>query len=237
MRDAEDAIRDMDGREMLGSRIRVQFKLNRAAERGRGEDDFRRNEREVDNSRKPTRSEHRIIIRGLAHGVHWKELKNLLTEKTEPVYVDLRGEGKAVAEFSSAEDISVAIEAFNGQEFKGQVIDITQDETGGDERSDSWQQFDTRPRRGTARGGGGRDGDRDWDSRYRDNGRDRGRDRPRSSSRDRGSRRELRSRSRSRSRGGRRGGGGYDDRRRGERDRSRSRDRSRDRGDGRRGYR
>ena len=192
----------------MRNRIRVQMKINKDTERGR-RDDVR--DRDVDNSRKPTRSEHRIICTGLADGVHWKELKDLLKEKTEPVYVDLRGEGKAVAEFATAEDVSVAIESFGGQEFKGGVLIIAKDEAGGDERSDSWQQFDTRPR--AARGGGrDRDQDRGGESRGRDRGRRDSRDRNRSRSRDRG----YRSRSRSRSRPRR----GYDDRRR---SRSRSR--------------
>lgn len=211
-RDAEDAIRDMDGREILGRRVQVGMKKEGGNGRGRGSDGRERSRTDDATSvrGKPTRSEHRILISGLEDGLNWKDLKNLLQEKTDPVYVDLRGDGKAVAEFSSADDIAVSIEAFDGLDFKGGKIQIVKDEKGGDERSESWQKFDTRP--STKR----------YQAALRERelagGRDRGR------GRDAG---------RSRSRDYRRGGGGYS--RSQSRDRSRARYRDHDRnGDDRR---
>ena len=181
-RDAEDAIRAMDGRDILGRKVRVHMKKS-----GRFGDHGHRNNDGNDNSRKPTRSAHRIIITGLPSDFSWKDIRSLLQEKTDPVYVDMRGEGKAVAEFSSEGDVTLAIESFNGIGVNGSNINIEKDDKGGDERSDSWQKFDTRPRRG--RGGDGNNfrgvgkGSRNHDRRYRD--RQRSRSRSRSRSRDR----------------------------------------------------
>lgn len=189
-RDAEDAIRDMDGRSILGRRVRVQWKndSSRSGDRGNGDRGDGSRGRE---SRKPTRSEHRVKISGLASGTTWKDLKSLFKEKTEPVYVDLRGDGNAVAEFAVADDVGLAIDTYDGQEFNGSKISIAKDDKGEDD--DAWQKFDTRPRRS-------------------DRGREGGRGRARSRSRDRISR----SRSRDRRYDGRRESRDYREDRRGQ---------------------
>lgn len=211
-RDAEYAVKDMDGRQIMGKRVRCELSRRGGA---RGE--------EVAKSARgpPQRTPYRIKISGLPENASWKELKDIFRKDTEPVYVDLRGRGTAVAEFAAEADVGRAIELFNDTKVMGSRIRIEKDLTDGNERSDSWQKVDRPSRRE-----GGRDRDRDRD---RGGGRDRSRSRERYSGRDR-----------SRSRDRYRGSGRDRDRdrdRRGDRDRKRSpsadrrRDRARDDGD------
>lgn len=199
LRDAEDAVRDMDGREILGRRVRVDMKKN-----DRNEPSSRDGSKAESARGKPTRSEHRIIITGLSERTTWKDLKSLLKEKTDPVYVDLRGEGKAVAEFATFDDIAVSIEAFGDKDFKGSQIHIKKDENGGDERSESWQKYDSRPstkrfQSGAARvRGASRDRDRERSRSFDRRGRN---ERPSGRSRSRSRDRRLDRRERSRDRG------------------------------------
>lgn len=195
-RDASDAARDMDGRYILDRRIRVEVSKRGAARGGRGDDrDGDRGDDKGANPRgPPTRTPHRVKISGLPENASWKELKEMLRKDTEPVYVDLRGRGTAVAEFAQAGDVEIAIEKYDDTKLMGSYIRIEKDETDGNERSDSWQKVD-RPRRER--------GDRDRDRR-RSRSRDRHRDSRRSRSRDRDRRSPPRSSRRSPSPGTRR---------------------------------
>jgi splicing factor, arginine/serine-rich 1 len=185
-RDASDAARDMDGRYVLDRRIRVEVSKRGAARGGRDDDRGGERDRGANPRGPPTRTSHRVKISGLPENASWKELKEMLRKDTEPVYVDLRGRGTAVAEFAQAGDVEIAIEKYDDSKLMGSYIRIEKDETDGNERSDSWQKVE-RPRR------------------ERGNDRDRDRRRSRSRSRDRGGRdRGGRDRSRSRDRDSRR---------------------------------
>ena len=174
-RDAEDASRDMDGRYILDRRVRVEI-----SRRGGGRGD--RDDRGANVRGPPTRTPHRVKISGLPENASWKELKEMLRKDTEPVYVDLRGRGTAVAEFAEAGDVQIAIDKYDDTKLMGSYIRIEKDDTDGNERSDSWQKVE-RPRRERGDRGG-------RDDRYRSRSHSRGRDRrDRSRSRDRDRRR------------------------------------------------
>eukprot|EP00602_Paraphysomonas_sp_CaronLab_P012098 CAMPEP_0185042206 /NCGR_PEP_ID=MMETSP1103-20130426/42215_1 /TAXON_ID=36769 /ORGANISM="Paraphysomonas bandaiensis, Strain Caron Lab Isolate" /LENGTH=265 /DNA_ID=CAMNT_0027582233 /DNA_START=42 /DNA_END=840 /DNA_ORIENTATION=+ len=125
-RDAEDAVRDMDGRYILNKRIRAEISRRGGARNDRGGGD--RNPRGP-----PQRTPHRIKITGLPDNASWKELKDMFRRDTEPVYVDLRGRGTAVAEFAEAGDVGRAIELFDDTKIMGSYIRIERDETDGNE--------------------------------------------------------------------------------------------------------
>ncbi|KAF9928829.1 serine arginine-rich splicing factor [Mortierella antarctica] len=202
-RDAKDAVYDTHGKEFLGERLVVE--LARGDRRGDRRDDRERDDRRF---RPPERTEHRLIVENLAHGVSWQDIKDMMRKAGEVTFADISrdDERQGVVEFSSAEDVENALKTLNGEDLRGNPVTLREFDPS----------RDTAPRdMGRGGGGGGRDGGRGG----RDHGRDRDRRRSRSRSRDRGGDR-YRRHSRSRSR----------DRR--DRDRRRSRSRSHGRRDG-----
>ncbi|KAG0352041.1 hypothetical protein BG005_008465 [Podila minutissima] len=196
-RDADSAVRGMDGKRFMGDRLLVEIARG---ERRRDEDRFRA----------PERTEHRVILDNLPIGTSWQDIKDVMRKAGEVTFADINRDrdGQGVVEFATASDMENALRTMSRVEMRGSTVTV--------------REFDSA--RDSLRGGGGggdrgRDYDR-WDRDYdrrdrreRDRGRDHDRDRGRERDRDR---RRDRSRSRSRSpRGG--------DRAR--RDRSRSRDR------------
>ncbi|KAG0089459.1 hypothetical protein BGZ93_009181 [Podila epicladia] len=194
-RDAESAVRGMDGKRFMGDRLLVEI--------ARGE-----RKRDDDRFRAPERTEHRVILDNLPIGTSWQDIKDVMRKAGEVTFADISRDrdGQGVVEFATAGDMDNALRTMNRVEMRGSTVTV--------------REFDTA--RDSLRGGGGDRGrdyerwDRDYDRRdrrERDRGREHDRDRGRERDRDR-----RRDRSRSRSP---RGGGGE----RARRDRSRSRDR------------
>ncbi|KAF9105893.1 hypothetical protein BGX29_011105 [Mortierella sp. GBA35] len=193
-RDAKDAVYDYHGKDFMGERLVVEL--------ARGDRRDRRDDRDDRRFRPPERTEHRLIVENLAHGVSWQDIKDFMRKAGEVTFADINKENdsQGIVEFSSADDVQNALKSLDGEDLRGNLITL--------------REFD--PSRDTAPRDMGRGGGRD-----RDRGRDFGRDRrrSRSRSRDRGDRYRRRSRSPSRDR-------------RGDRYRRRSRSRSPARRDG-----
>jgi len=203
-RDAEDAVQDMDGREVRGCRLRVEESRSRGKGKGGG---YR------GGNRAPERTEFRVKVSGLPREATWKELKDWLRGAGRITYADISGDGIGCAEFQTRRDMEEAIDRFDGARFMGERVRIDPDDA--------------------YRGRGGRDSydDRDRDYR-RDDRDDRGR-RSRSRDRDRERDRDDDDRGRDRDRDDR-GRGRRDDDRDRDRDRDRrddDRDKDRDRRD------
>ncbi|KAI1314929.1 serine arginine-rich splicing factor [Mortierella claussenii] len=178
-RDAKDAVYDTHGKDFMGERLVVEL--------ARGDRRDRRDERDDRRFRPPERTEYRLIVENLAHGVSWQDIKDLMRRAGEVTFADISkdNDSQGVVEFSSADDVQNALKTLNGEDLRGNPVTL--------------REFD--PSRDTAprdmgRGGGGRDRDRGG----RDYGRDRDRRRSRSRSRDRHDRYRRNSRSRSRDR-------------------------------------
>ncbi|KAF9546230.1 serine arginine-rich splicing factor [Mortierella hygrophila] len=207
-RDAKDAVYDFHGKEFMGERLVVEL--------ARGDRRDRREDRDDRRFRPPERTEHRLIVENLAHGVSWQDIKDFMRKAGEVTFADISKDNDAqgIVEFSSADDVQNALKSLDGEELRGNVVTLREFDPA----------RDTAPRdmgRGGGGGGGGRDRDRGRDHgrdrrRSRSRSRDRGdryrRDRSRTPSRDRRDRYRRRSRSRSAGRRDdsrdRRGGGG-----------------------------
>ncbi|KAF9126865.1 serine arginine-rich splicing factor [Mortierella sp. 14UC] len=177
-RDAKDAVYDFHGKEFMGERLVVEL--------ARGDRRDRREDRDDRRFRPPERTEHRLIVENLAHGVSWQDIKDFMRKAGEVTFADINKENdsQGIVEFSSADDVQNALKSLDGEELRGNVVTL--------------REFD--PSRDTAPRDMGRGGGRDRD-RGRDFGRDRDRRRSRSRSRDRGDRyRRGRSRTPSRDR-------------------------------------
>ncbi|KAG0296811.1 serine arginine-rich splicing factor [Linnemannia gamsii] len=191
-KDADDAVHDFHGKDFLGERLVVEI-----ARGERRRDDVRGSDRYGP----PERTEYRLMVGNLAHGVSWQDIKDMMRKAGEVTYADLikDQDNQGVVEFQTEEDAQKALKTMDGELLRGQPVALRLFDPS----------RDTVPREG-GRGGRdrGRERERDRGNRY---GRERGYSRERGGY-DRG-RRDRRHRSRSPSRG-----------RRGE-----SRDRSRER--------
>ncbi|XP_068619837.1 serine-arginine protein 55 isoform X4 [Battus philenor] len=180
-RDADDAVYELNGKELLGERVVVEPArgIDRSADRYRRD---RYYERDRGRSRyddynyrygPPTRTEYRLIVENLSSRISWQDLKDYMRQAGEVTYADAhkqhRNEG--VVEFATHSDMRAAIEKLDGTELNGRRIRLVEDRRSSRRRT------------------------RSSSSRSRSRSRDRRRTRSRSRSR-----RSSRSRSRSKSR-------------------------------------
>ncbi|CAK1593734.1 unnamed protein product [Parnassius mnemosyne] len=181
-RDADDAVYELNGKELLGERVVVEPArgIDRSADRYRRDRYYERDRggrsRYDDYNYRygpPTRTEYRLIVENLSSRISWQDLKDYMRQAGEVTYADAhkqhRNEG--VVEFASHSDMRAAIEKLDGTELNGRRIRLVEDRRSSRRRT------------------------RSSSSRSRSRSRDRRRTRSRSRSR-----RSSRSRSRSKSR-------------------------------------
>ncbi|KAG3121556.1 hypothetical protein PI124_g261 [Phytophthora idaei] len=133
-RDADDAIRSMDGRDFLGGRIRVE--LARGGSRrdggggGGGRRDDDRNGRGGGGDRfergrnPPQRTDYRVRVTDLPHDVDWRNVKDFLRTGGEVTYCNIEADGSAIAEFQSKEDMEDAVKKLDDTEFRGSYVRV-----------------------------------------------------------------------------------------------------------------
>ncbi|XP_012284896.1 serine-arginine protein 55 isoform X4 [Orussus abietinus] len=191
-RDADDAIYELNGKELLGERITVQ----RARGTPRGSDQWRygdsrggygdsrrsaRDDMRHDRYGPPTRTEYRLTVENLSSRVSWQDLKDYMRQAGEVTYADAhkqrRNEG--VVEFATYSDLKNAIDKLDDTELNGRRIRLIEDKRRGRRSRSSSSRSQSR-------------------SRSRSRRRSRSRSRSRRSSRSR-SRRSSRSKSRAHS--------------------------------------
>ncbi len=83
-KDADDAVKELDGKTIQGSRIRVEKSLG-----GKKRD---RTDRRDRNSN-PYRTDYRILIENLPSSVNWQRLKDFARDGGEVSYTDVRRDG------------------------------------------------------------------------------------------------------------------------------------------------
>ncbi|XP_065225342.1 serine-arginine protein 55 isoform X1 [Planococcus citri] len=148
-RDADDAVYELNGKELMGERVSVEKARGtprgsdvwrgsgrpprdygppppRRRSRGRDRDgDHRNNERYGP----PTRTEYRLIVENLSSRVSWQDLKDYMRQAGEVTYADAhkqrRNEG--VVEFNSYSDMKNAIERLDDTELNGRRIHLVED--------------------------------------------------------------------------------------------------------------
>ncbi|KAF5284347.1 hypothetical protein FQR65_LT13593 [Abscondita terminalis] len=142
-RDADDAVYELNGKELLGERVSVE----RARGMPRGSDQWRRTGRRSgpprdrnrdnrdpdmrshDRYGPPTRTDYRLIVENLSSRVSWQDLKDYMRQSGEVTYADAhkqrRNEG--VVEFASYSDMKNAIEKLDDTELNGRRIRLVED--------------------------------------------------------------------------------------------------------------
>jgi len=124
-RDAEDAVKKMDGEVFLGRRIIVEYARGKKRER-----DDRRDYRRERNTG-PERSENRVIVEGLARGTSWQDLKDAFRSTGDILFTDVRRDRYddyyGIVEFRRKDDIDKAISKMDGAEVNGNKIKVKED--------------------------------------------------------------------------------------------------------------
>jgi len=109
-RDAEDAIYEMDDRDVDGSYILVQ-QAKGGGRRGP--------------SGPPQRGEYRLVVEGLPRDMSWQDLKDLFRPVCDVAFTDVfteRGRTKGVVEVRRQEDMDRAIRELDDTTVRGSVI-------------------------------------------------------------------------------------------------------------------
>jgi len=200
-RDAEDAVKDLDGKTYMGSRVRVEHARDsrggggwggggRSPPRGRGNPPGRR-------------TGYKINVENLSSRTSWQDLKDYMRQAGEITYTNTHHvrSGEGVVEFGSRSDMEYALDKLDGSELDGKRIKLIPEDQRGSlrsrSRSRSARRSRSKDRRSRSKDRRSRSGRRSRSRGRRDSGRDSRGDRsPRNKSR---SKSRDRSRSRSRS--------------------------------------
>jgi len=153
-RDADDAVYELNGKELLGERVAVEIARGvsgRRGDRGYGRsrswrdnrDDMRHDRDSVNRNTRtassykqslprygpPTRTEYRLTVENLSSRVSWQDLKDYMRQAGEVTYADAhkqrRNEG--VVEFATYSDLKNAIEKLDDTELNGRRIRLVED--------------------------------------------------------------------------------------------------------------
>lgn len=142
-RDADDAVYELNGKELLGERVIVEHARGTA----RGEPRLygggmggytRRRSSWMDKDMDvyyhdrygpPTRTEYRLIVENLSSRISWQDLKDFMRQAGEVTYADAhkqrRNEG--VVEFASYSDMRNALQKLDDTELNGRRIRLIED--------------------------------------------------------------------------------------------------------------
>ncbi|XP_049844877.1 serine-arginine protein 55-like isoform X8 [Schistocerca gregaria] len=133
-RDADDAVYELNGKELLGERVIVEHARGTA----RGEPRLygggmggytRRRSSWMDKYGPPTRTEYRLIVENLSSRISWQDLKDFMRQAGEVTYADAhkqrRNEG--VVEFASYSDMRNALQKLDDTELNGRRIRLIED--------------------------------------------------------------------------------------------------------------
>ncbi|GMS81373.1 hypothetical protein PENTCL1PPCAC_3548 [Pristionchus entomophagus] len=204
-RDADDAIYDLNGKELAGERVMLEF--SRRGPRadaygggggrgggggGGGRDSF--GARGGNRYGPPTKTRHRMIVENLSTHISWQDLKDMCRKYGEVTFADAHRDKKneGMICFATRDDLKHCMDKLDGKDVNGRKIKLIDDS---DDRGGSRSRSRSRGRRSGSRS---KSRSRSRSPRSRS---PRGRDsRSRSKSKSRSPRRDDKSRSRSRSR-------------------------------------
>jgi len=172
--DAEDAVRDLNGRDFLGERISVEYAR---APRNMNIEPRERRERPRFT---PRGGGHRLTVVGFGDGTSWQDLKDWARVCGNVTYADVSRDrpDEGVIEYPDSRDADEAFKRLDGTELNGGRIKLFEDKNS---RRDDRRDYDRRDRDYDRRDDRrGNDRERDHDRRDDRRGSDRGdRDEPR----------------------------------------------------------
>ncbi|XP_008291716.1 serine/arginine-rich splicing factor 6 isoform X1 [Stegastes partitus] len=133
MRDADDAVYELNGKELCGERVVIEHARGPRRDgygfggRSSGYSNWNRSGR--DKYGPPVRTEHRLIVENLSSRCSWQDLKDFMRQAGEVTYADAH-KGRAnegVIEFRSRSDMKRALEKLDGTDINGRKIRLVED--------------------------------------------------------------------------------------------------------------
>lgn len=149
-RDAKDAVKDLDGKDMLGGRVRVEHaRGERDSRDGGGRRDGGRDRFGSDRgggggfARKGNppgrRTNYRIVVENLSSRTSWQDLKDYMRQAGEITYTNTHNirSGEGIVEFGSRSAMEHALDKLDNTELDGRKIRLSEENKGGRSRSRS----------------------------------------------------------------------------------------------------
>ncbi|RHX97141.1 hypothetical protein DYB30_005167 [Aphanomyces astaci] len=118
VRDAEDAVRELNGTELDGNTLRVE--ITKRGPRGEDPRDMERDER----SRRQHGTSYRISVSGLSSDTSWQDLKDFLRDAGDVAHAEVDRRGHGTASFQTADQMDRAIRKLDDEELKGRRVRI-----------------------------------------------------------------------------------------------------------------
>jgi len=136
--DAEDAIKDINGKSFNGGRIKVEFSHaysgNDRDRRsgGRGGRDFDRDRggsRRVSDG-KFRRTNYRLVVQNISSGTSWQDLKDHMKQAGEIIYstVNRNNAREGLVEFKHKEDMERALDELDDSKLDGRRIKLVEEQ-------------------------------------------------------------------------------------------------------------
>lgn len=161
-RDADDAVYELNGRELCGERVIVEH----ARGTPRGEDLRRDLDRGYsiptrrsggygygggggrDRYGPPTRTDYRIIVENLSSRCSWQDLKDFMRQAGEVTYADAHKEHKneGVVEFATYSEMRRAIDKLDNTDLNGRRVRLIEDKSASKRRNKSASRSASRSR-------------------------------------------------------------------------------------------
>ena len=126
LRDAQDAVKDLDGCKLLGTRIRVEHSRESKYSRGRG---GRSPPRRKGNP-PGKRTGFKLIVENLSSRTSWQDLKDYMRQAGEVMYTNTHNirSGEGLVEFGTKSDMEWALDKLDNTELDGRKIRLIEDE-------------------------------------------------------------------------------------------------------------
>ena len=111
-RDAEDAVKDLNGTRLRGERVKLEF--------AKGE------RRGSDRDRYESGSGHRVLVENLSSKTAWQDLKDYMKKAGEVLYCKAHHErgGEGMVEFATKSDMEWALDRLDGTDLDGRKIGV-----------------------------------------------------------------------------------------------------------------
>lgn len=120
-RDAEDAVRDLNGKRLMGERVTVEL----ARGMRRGPPDYDRGPRRFG---PPTRTNYQLLVENLSSSVSWQDLKDFMRQAGDVTYTDAHKlrRHQGVVEFASYSDMKNALRSLDNASLEGRRIRLVE---------------------------------------------------------------------------------------------------------------
>merc|ERR1711902_198797 len=124
-RDAQDAVKDLDGSRFLGNRIKIEHARDSRA----GGWDRRRSPPRRKGNPPGKRTGYKLIVENLSTRTSWQDLKDYMRQAGEIMYTNTHHirSGEGIVEFGSRSDMEWALDKLDNTELDGRKIRLIED--------------------------------------------------------------------------------------------------------------